>query len=250
MIGVRLSPDASSDASGSPLRIYDVRFGYAAPALAATTRRLEWDPDSPALQHENMAGLAARLATTAGIDVQSVAGQKRKWCQRNDRLPQDAHDPTCHQTPGPFRLLHHEPSLPGGTVRSLPGLANGGAHTQRYVNPSPSRDTSVELGEFVSEALEQIIVGVRTAQEKTAGAVAPLTKAQSEDAYFGGTRRQAQLVEFDIAITATQESGRGAKIGVLAATLGVGVEKQVAEQTERVSRVRFSVPVVFPAPKS
>ena len=76
----------------------------------------------------------------------------------------------------------------------------------------------MELGEFVSDALEQIIVGVRTAQEKTAGAVAPLTKAQSENAYLGGTRRQAQLVEFDIAITATQESEWGAKVGVLAAT--------------------------------
>ncbi len=29
---------------------YDLRFVYAAPSLVRTTRRIEWDPDSPALK--------------------------------------------------------------------------------------------------------------------------------------------------------------------------------------------------------
>jgi hypothetical protein len=42
---------------------YDQRFVYAAPALASTTRRLEWDSDSPALSDPRCAGFEARVSS-------------------------------------------------------------------------------------------------------------------------------------------------------------------------------------------
>jgi hypothetical protein len=40
---------------------YDQRFVYAAPALEAVTRRIEWDAKSPALAHARLVGYAPRI---------------------------------------------------------------------------------------------------------------------------------------------------------------------------------------------
>jgi hypothetical protein len=45
------------------LRAYDERFVYFAPDLASITRRLAWDPESPALQHELAAGFHPRVSS-------------------------------------------------------------------------------------------------------------------------------------------------------------------------------------------
>jgi hypothetical protein len=50
---------------------YDLRFVYGAPTLAHETRRLEWDPDSPALTHECVMGLSPRLASPSGMTEDS-----------------------------------------------------------------------------------------------------------------------------------------------------------------------------------
>jgi hypothetical protein len=59
-------------ASGSPLsfagffeklyRAYDLRFVYAAPKLESMTRRLEWDPSSPALTDPRAGDYTPRVA--------------------------------------------------------------------------------------------------------------------------------------------------------------------------------------------
>src|SRR5207249_6036384 len=46
---------------------YDLRFVYGAPNLARKTRRLAWDPSSPALSHECAVGLQSRIASTTGM---------------------------------------------------------------------------------------------------------------------------------------------------------------------------------------
>jgi hypothetical protein len=48
--------------------IYDLRFVYSAPALEGHTRRLEWDPLSPALADAKAAGFSPRLAFDAPQD--------------------------------------------------------------------------------------------------------------------------------------------------------------------------------------
>ncbi len=56
---------------GSPLELnkffetlykqYDQRFIYSAPALKTTTRRVEWDPESPAVQDKRITGYEPRI---------------------------------------------------------------------------------------------------------------------------------------------------------------------------------------------
>jgi hypothetical protein len=49
---------------------YDMRFVYGAPNLANKTRRLEWDPKSPALTHDCIAGLTPRTANSTGMSTE------------------------------------------------------------------------------------------------------------------------------------------------------------------------------------
>lgn len=49
---------------------YDLRFVYGAPNLAGTTRRLAWDPDSPALSHQCLTGIDPRIASATGMPIE------------------------------------------------------------------------------------------------------------------------------------------------------------------------------------
>ena len=56
------SPLLLSDFFAKLYRQYDQRFVYAAPRLQTTTRRLEWDPQSPAVNDDRVAGFSPRTA--------------------------------------------------------------------------------------------------------------------------------------------------------------------------------------------
>lgn len=45
-------------------RQYELRFVYGAPDLQHATRRLEWDPESPALRDIRFEGFDARIAAS------------------------------------------------------------------------------------------------------------------------------------------------------------------------------------------
>ena len=117
----------------------------------------------------------------------------------------------------------------------------------------------MNIGEFVSETLSQIIDGIRSAQESEMG--------ENEKAE-GGSRigkinpphsagdqtivKRGQListfgepiqdVEFDIAVTV--EESTGAKAGLRVMGIGAGGELSAKEST--VSRIKFSVPIELP----
>jgi len=61
-----------------------------------------------------------------------------------------------------------------------------------------------------------------------------------------------QEVQFDVAVTASQTEGKEAKVGieVVGISLGVGVKGDTQSEAVSVSRLRFSVSVVFPSTKS
>lgn len=46
---------------------YDLRFVFGAPNLAGVTRRLAWDPTSPALEDERLQGITPRVASAIGM---------------------------------------------------------------------------------------------------------------------------------------------------------------------------------------
>jgi hypothetical protein len=120
----------------------------------------------------------------------------------------------------------------------------------------------MDLQTFISESLRQIIVGVRSAQEyvtqhPTGAIVNPggLRALQKDSkgqfqAHDASTGLPVHQVEFDVAVTIAQSSEGKAGGGLLVAGLGIGGQKTSAAESSSVSRIKFSVPIVWPNPET
>ena len=111
----------------------------------------------------------------------------------------------------------------------------------------------MKLEEFVSETLKQVLSGILTAQEHAAengGLICPLHLPMRDKAgeLYSVTFRtdREQMIEFDVAITTTDGAKTGGGIGIFVGPVGVGAKGESTKGLEHVSRVRFSVPIVFP----
>ncbi|AXF85437.1 hypothetical protein DTO96_101168 [Ephemeroptericola cinctiostellae] len=112
----------------------------------------------------------------------------------------------------------------------------------------------MDLQEFVSETLLQIISGIKNAQDKTStsgGSVNPRITGSSEYAAQHGFLRTAggspaQIVQFDVALTVTEGTGTKGGIGVFAGAINLGSSGQSTNENKSISRVKFAVPVSLP----
>ncbi|MEJ2440075.1 MAG: hypothetical protein P8Z72_10470 [Gammaproteobacteria bacterium] len=111
----------------------------------------------------------------------------------------------------------------------------------------------MDLKEFISETMIQIISGVVEAQEQEktiGGTVSPRLTAGSEfGAQHGFLRAEggaAQIVQFDVALTAKEGSGSKGGIGIVSGIVSLGTSGQSQEENASVSRVKFSVPLILP----
>ncbi|MEN7343484.1 MAG: hypothetical protein AAAFM81_11095 [Pseudomonadota bacterium] len=111
----------------------------------------------------------------------------------------------------------------------------------------------MELREFVSQSLIQIVEGVSAAQAHFANdptiAVNPAVRRNrdvSED-YVRNDENMISDVTYDVQISVEEGStaGGGARIAIFSASLGGSVE--TAERSSGVSRLRFKVPLLLPA---
>lgn len=109
----------------------------------------------------------------------------------------------------------------------------------------------MELKEFVTDALRQILDGVKTAQEHAAncgGSINPGLETTRE-AYFRdaeGHLLPILSVEFDLAVVAEEGTNSKGGIGVVASVLKVGGEKEAKKMSQSTTRIKFSVPIVLP----
>ena len=108
----------------------------------------------------------------------------------------------------------------------------------------------MQLKEFVTESLTQIMGGIKEAQNKCSkigGLICPegvvVNNKKAERFYYN---KPVDMIEFDIAVIATEEmdKGGGGGINVYSVKLGGSVEKKNTDTRE--SRISFSIPVVFP----
>ena len=112
----------------------------------------------------------------------------------------------------------------------------------------------MELKDFVSETLQQIVEGVKIAQaniEQHEAAVNPnLIGDYKEHAKHGlllsGTGKVAQIVEFDVALSVKEGTGTKGGIGVFAGAINLGSSGQSSEENSSQSRVKFCVPLSLP----
>ncbi|MEJ2362409.1 MAG: hypothetical protein P8Z75_13490, partial [Gammaproteobacteria bacterium] len=121
------------------------------------------------------------------------------------------------------------------------------------LNVSHIKEYCVDLKEFISETMIQIISGVVEAQEQEktiGGTVSPRLTAGSEfGAQHGFLRAEggaAQIVQFDVALTAKEGSGTKGGIGIVSGIVSLGTSGQSQEENASVSRVKFSVPLILP----
>ena len=113
----------------------------------------------------------------------------------------------------------------------------------------------MQLDEFVSETLQQLMTGVHNAQEhaqELGGQVNPhgarfTTKGASPTGYRRNDMAPVHLVEFDVALTVAEgQKVKGGLVVLVAGLLGAGARAEKENTASRVSRVRFAVPVMYP----
>jgi len=102
----------------------------------------------------------------------------------------------------------------------------------------------MELKEFIAESLKQIIDGVWDAQDYAAGHVAP-----SDINIFTGEpdgEGQRESIEFDIAVTVSETSGKEGKAGISISPFNLNAKTSKELNSSTVSRLTFKVPVIYP----
>ncbi len=112
---------------------------------------------------------------------------------------------------------------------------------------------TVQLEDFVAESLSQIVKGVTAAQQniKSTGAlINPVgsyvfkdNRGQQIDLNFKPT---PQVIEFDVAVTATSGDKAKAGIGVFIGSVGLGLQGESDIISSTVNRIKFSIPIYLP----
>ncbi len=115
----------------------------------------------------------------------------------------------------------------------------------------------LELKEFIFQSLSQIIDGVIQAQayakDKNAY-INPVGLVRVEANHYLMTNYEAarqqepiaEFIEFDMAVTASESRDAKAGVGVFAAAVGLGAQTRIEDANKELSRIKFSVPVIFP----
>lgn len=112
----------------------------------------------------------------------------------------------------------------------------------------------MELKQFISQALADIVQGVLDAQ-LVLGAngkyINPELSTQqgTHEKHGKLVSIQGQLVqtvEFDVAVTATEGTDTKGGIGVVAGVFALGSQGQSSEEISAISRIKFSVPITLP----
>ncbi len=110
----------------------------------------------------------------------------------------------------------------------------------------------MELREFVAMAITDITNGLADAQEaiKDVGGTINPIGIKAPGVYVGDSDSenevQVQRIEFDVAVTTTQDETTKGGIGVMG-VVSFGASKSDNISASHVTNIKFSVPIVFPA---
>jgi hypothetical protein len=113
----------------------------------------------------------------------------------------------------------------------------------------------IELQEFVRDTLVQIIHGVDQAKKEIKDTtnnaeIAPVglsfTHGQESRTFKSG-KGFVHEVEFDVAITKSETKDKKAELSVISGIVGAGFNFGKGGQSHSLSRIKFSVPILFPS---
>ncbi len=110
----------------------------------------------------------------------------------------------------------------------------------------------MQLKDFISETLSQLIAGVVEAQEKvqtSGGRVSPHVRNLSDSkSLYGRTNDQLPVifVDFDISVEAQEAKGTKGGIGVVTGMFNLGSAGESKENRQSMNKIKFSIPVALP----
>lgn len=113
----------------------------------------------------------------------------------------------------------------------------------------------MELDKFITETLNSVIKGVKNSQDfaKENGArinphVGKWDFEKTKTTYFGREEgaRAISNIEFDIAVSTSNEQESGIKGGINVMSVNLGGKLSDKDLKETVSRIKFSIDVVLP----
>lgn len=107
----------------------------------------------------------------------------------------------------------------------------------------------MELKEFVSQSLIQIMEGVRDAQEKAKefnARVNPFTDVRTDAFAIEYTFKDTQHVEFEVCVTSEDKKGAAGGLSVLFGAISVSGKVEDTASKIALNRLKFSVPVIYP----
>ena len=115
----------------------------------------------------------------------------------------------------------------------------------------------MDLKDFVTQTLVQIVDGVKEAESQVKAKGAHLNPSFAGDVrnlprggiYHTGSGQLAQFVEFDVALTVAEGTGTKGGIGVFAGPINLGSSGQSTNENVSVSKVKFLVPLALPTGK-
>ena len=110
----------------------------------------------------------------------------------------------------------------------------------------------IQLKDFVADSLKQIIDGVLDAQEYAASKnsivkTGDVRVAANSNLLLTGDGRIANLIEFDIAVSASERSQTQGGVGAaLVTVLSASLKGETEVSNATVSRIKFGIPLVLP----
>ena len=119
----------------------------------------------------------------------------------------------------------------------------------------------MKVQEFIAESLKEIAEGVTQAQTQLKGKaivnpgrldeVDETTPVHNKFLVANKTMgRLAQVIDFDIGVTVSDQSIKEGSAGLMVMGIGIGAKGKKDISTSSVSRIKFSIPVVLPLDES
>lgn len=105
----------------------------------------------------------------------------------------------------------------------------------------------MELRQFISKALLDVVGAVEDAQKKTPpGTIIPSDSATYKDIQIGLT--SYQIIEFEVTVRADESAGSEAKLSVVSAFIGGSVKGDSDKSGGHAATLKFKIPVSLPFP--
>lgn len=108
----------------------------------------------------------------------------------------------------------------------------------------------MDLKEFTKQAILQLVNGVNEANQELErlGASIPTYNVKNSKRYIQTSEGYRDVVDldFDVAITASEVSGKEGGGGLKVASLNLGGKVESKTENQTISRVKFSLPLVLP----